>query len=111
MLSHGAGGTDATLKLDDLIQEGYLGIMEAGKYVNSSAQCEVSVMCLLHLVIYCLCNPHVLTYVTIISLPSFTITRIFQLKDMIPQKALDSAHMQRIGSGKRYCDPSQRVQG
>jgi len=31
MLSHGAGGTDATLKLDDLIQEGYLGIMEAGK--------------------------------------------------------------------------------
>jgi len=31
MLSHGAGGTDATLKLDDLIQEGYLGIMEAAE--------------------------------------------------------------------------------
>lgn len=27
----GAGGTDATLKLDDLIQEGYMGIMEAAE--------------------------------------------------------------------------------
>jgi RNA polymerase sigma factor (sigma-70 family) len=27
----GAGGTDATLKLDDLVQEGYMGIMEAAE--------------------------------------------------------------------------------
>jgi len=29
-----AGGTDATLKLDDLIQEGYMGIMEAAERFN-----------------------------------------------------------------------------
>ena len=32
----GAGGTDATLKLDDLIQEGYMGIMEAAERFDAT---------------------------------------------------------------------------
>ena len=42
MLSNGAGGTDATLKLDDLIQEGYLGIMDAAERYDPTRGCRFS---------------------------------------------------------------------
>ena len=38
----GAGGTDATLKLDDLVQEGYMGIMAAAERFDPSKGCRFS---------------------------------------------------------------------
>jgi RNA polymerase nonessential primary-like sigma factor len=38
----GAGGTDATLKLDDLVQEGHMGIMEAAERFDPTRGCRFS---------------------------------------------------------------------